>query len=133
LTRLSEPPPQPKIPKDIGWATPILILSPIAYTSFANFDAGVQQSLSWLLWNGSFSALGAAVALGHPLTIIPAFVAAPLTSLNPLIAAGIVAGIVQACIRKPNVRDFENVSEDVFSIKGFWHNKVTRILLIVLL
>lgn len=133
LKRLSERPPKSNIPKYIGWAIPILILSIIAYTFFANFDAGVQQSISWILWNGSFSALGAAVALGHPLTIITAFVAAPLTSLNPLIAAGIVAGIVQAFIRKPNVRDFENVSEDVFSIKGFWHNKVTRILLIVLL
>src|SRR5690625_2667710 len=133
LKRLSERPPKSNIPKYIGWAIPILILSIIAYTFFANFDAGVQQSISWILWNGSFSAIGAAIAFGHPLTIISAFVAAPLTSLNPLIAAGIVAGIVQAFIRKPNVRDFENVSEDVFSIKGFWHNKVTRILLIVLL
>jgi len=133
LKRLSERPPKSNIPKYIGWAIPILILSIIAYTFFANFDAGVQQSISWILWNGSFSALGAAIAFGHPLTIISAFIAAPLTSLNPLIAAGIVAGIVQAFIRKPNVRDFENVSEDVFSIKGFWHNKVTRILLIVLL
>lgn len=133
LKRLSERPPKSKLPKIIGWAIPIIILSIIAYTFYANFDAGVQQSISWILWNGSFSAIGAAIAFGHPLTIISAFVAAPLTSLNPLIAAGIVAGIVQAFIRKPNVRDFENVSEDVFSIKGFWHNKVTRILLIVLL
>lgn len=133
LNRLSERPPKSKIPKYIGWAIPILILSIIAYTFFTNFDAGIQQSISWILWNGTFSAIGAAIALGHPLTIIIAFVAAPITSLNPLIAAGIVAGIVQAYIRKPNVRDFENVSEDVFSIKGFWKNKVTRILLIVLL
>src|SRR5690625_1033250 len=106
LKRLSERPPKSNIPKYIGWAIPILILSIIAYTFFANFDAGVQQSISWILWNGSFSALGAAIAFGHPLTIISAFIAAPLTSLNPLIAAGIVAGIVQAFIRKPNVRDF---------------------------
>lgn len=133
LKRLSERPPKSKLPKIIGWAIPIIILSIIAYTFYANFDAGVQQSISWILWNGSFSALGAAVAFGHPLTIITAFVAAPITSLNPLIAAGIVAGLVQAYIQKPNVRDFENVPEDVFSIKGFWKNKVTRILLIVLL
>ena len=133
LKGLSERPPKSNIPKYIGWAIPILILSIIAYTFFTNFSAGIEQSISWILWNGSFSALGAAIALGHPLTIITAFVAAPITSLNPLIAAGIVAGLVQAYIRKPNVRDFENVSEDVFSIKGFWRNKVTRILLIVLL
>src|SRR5699024_433642 len=73
LKRISERPPKSNIPKYIGWAIPILILSIIAYTFFANFDAGVQQSISWILWNGSFSALGAAVALGHPLTIITAF------------------------------------------------------------
>lgn len=133
LKRLSERPPKSKIPKYIGWAIPILILSVIAYTFFSNFSAGIQQSISWILWNGSSSALGAAIALGHPLTIITAFVAAPITSLNPLIAAGLFAGIVQAYIRKPNVRDFENVSEDVFSVKGFWRNKVTRILLIIVL
>lgn len=133
LKRLSERPPKSKIPKLIGWSIPILILSIIAYTFYSNFSAGIEQSVSWILWNGSFSALGAAIAFGHPLTIITAFVAAPITSLNPLIAAGIVAGIVQAYIRKPSVRDFENVSEDVFSVKGFWRNKVTRILLIVLL
>src|SRR5699024_279522 len=82
---------------------------------------------------GSFSALGAAVAFGHPLTIITSFVAAPITSLNPLIAAGIVAKLVQAYVQKPNVRDFENVQEDVFSIKGYWKNKVTLIFLIILL
>lgn len=133
LKRLSERPPKSNLPKYIGWAIPILILSIIAYTFFTNFSAGIEQSISWILWNGSFSALGAAIALGHPLTIITAFVAAPITSLNPLIAAGIVAGLVQAYIRKPNVRDFENIAEDVFSFKGFWRNKVTRILLIVLL
>ena len=36
-------------------------------------------------------------------------------------------------LRRPNVRDFENLSEDVHSLKGFWNNKVTRILLVVVL
>ncbi|RSL32332.1 TraB/GumN family protein [Salibacterium salarium] len=120
-------------PKIIAWAIPILILAIIGYTFYSNPSAGLQQSISWLLWNGSFSALGTAVALGHPLAIFTAFIAAPLTSLNPLIAAGWFAGIVQAYIRRPNVEDFESLSEDVHSVKGFWGNKVTRILLIVVL
>lgn len=133
LARLSETPKKSKVPKIIGWAIPLLILAVIAYTFYANPSAGFQQSISWVLWNGIVSAIGAAAAFGHPLTILSAFVAAPLTSLNPLIAAGWVAGIVQALIRRPHVRDFENLSEDVFNFKGFWHNKVTRILLIVVL
>lgn len=133
LERISKVPPKSKVPKMIAWIIPILILAVIVYTFIANPAAGLQQTISWVLWNGSFAGLGALIALGHPLTIITAFVAAPITSLNPLIAAGWFAGIVQAFIHKPNVGDFENLTQDVFSVKGFWHNKVTRILLIVVL
>ncbi|SFD70267.1 pheromone shutdown-related protein TraB [Lentibacillus persicus] len=131
LKQLNERPPKSKVPKIIAWSIPILIISIIAYTFFNNPSAGWQQTVSWILWNGSLSAVGTAIALGHPLTILTAFLAAPISSLNPLIAAGWFAGIVQAFIRKPHVGDFEELSEDVHSVKGFWHNKVTRILLIV--
>ncbi|TFJ91971.1 TraB/GumN family protein [Lentibacillus salicampi] len=133
LQRLSARPPKSKVPKIIGWSIPILIIAIIAYTFMTNPAAGWQQTVSWILWNGSLSALGTAIALGHPLTILTAFLAAPISSLNPLIAAGWFAGIVQAMIRKPHVSDFEQLAEDVHSVKGFWHNKVTRILLIVVL
>jgi pheromone shutdown-related protein TraB len=133
LKRLTQLPAKSKAPKIIGWAIPILILAIVAYTFFANPQAGVQQTLSWVLWTGSFAALGTALALGHPLTIITAFFAGPIGALHPLIAAGWIAGIVQAYIRRPSVKDFESLSEDVLSIKGFWNNKVTRILLIVVM
>ncbi len=133
LKKLTSLPPKSKAPKIIGWSIPILILAIIAYTFIANPDAGLQQTLSWVLWNGGLSALGAALALGHPLTILTAFIAAPITSLNPLLAAGWFAGIAQAFLVKPNVSDFEKLTEDVFTFKGFWRNKVTRILLIVVL
>lgn len=133
LARLSQKPVKKSwIPKTIGWSIPVLILAAIIYTYIMSPSTGLHQSVSWILWNGSLSALGAALALAHPLTILTAFVAAPFTSLNPLIAAGWVAGIVQALIQRPHVGDFENLSEDVHSVKGFWHNKVTRILLIVI-
>ncbi|MFE8694746.1 TraB/GumN family protein [Cytobacillus sp. FJAT-53684] len=133
LASLNELPAKSKAPKIIGWLIPIFIISIIAYTFYSNPAAGLQQTLSWVLWHGSFSALGAAIAFGHPLTILTAFVAAPITALDPITAAGWFAGIVQAYFRRPSVRDFENLSEDVFSFKGFWHNKVTRVLLVVVL
>lgn len=133
LEVLSQKPPKSIVPKIIGWAIPLLIISVIAYTFFANPSAGFDQAFSWILWNGSLAAIGAAVAFGHPLAILAAFIAAPITSLYPLLAAGWVSGIVQAYIRRPNVGDFETLSEDVFTIKGFWDNKVTRILLVVVL
>ena len=133
LKQLTKQPPKSKAPKMLLWLIPIFIIAVIAYTFFTNPSAGLQQTVSWILWNGSFSALGTIIAWGHPLAVITAFVAAPITSLSPVLAAGWFAGFTQAYIRRPNVRDFESLSEDVFTIKGFWRNKVTRIFLIVLL
>ncbi|CAM3799064.1 TraB/GumN family protein [Mesobacillus thioparans] len=133
LKKLRALPPKSNWPKIIGWSIPVIILAIIVYTFAANPTAGFSQTVSWILWNGSLSALGAAIAMGHPLTILTAFIAAPITSLNPLLAAGWFAGLTQAYIRRPNVKDFESLSEDVFSVKGFWRNKVSRILLIVVL
>ncbi|GEL76397.1 TraB/GumN family protein [Tenuibacillus multivorans] len=133
LKQLSKVPPKSKKPKIIAWAIPLLILSVIVYTFFNNPSAGMYQAISWILWNGSLSAIGTAVAFGHPLAILTAFLVAPISSLNPLLAAGWFAGFVQAFVRKPSVSDFEKLSEDVHTIKGFWNNKVTRILLIVVM
>lgn len=133
LAEISKLPPKSKAPKVIAWMIPIFIVALIAYTFYANPEAGVQQTISWILWNGSFSALGATIAFGHPLAILTAFLVAPLSSLSPLMAAGWFAGFVQAYFQRPNVGDFENLSEDVYTVKGFWGNKVTRILLIVAL
>ena len=133
LEALSQTPPKSIVPKILGWAIPLLIVALIVFTFIANPSAGFDQALSWVLWTGTLAAIGAAVAFGHPLAILSAFVAAPFTALHPLIAAGWVSGIVQAYIRRPNIGDFETLSEDVFSIKGFWHNKVTRVLLVVVL
>ncbi|WAA13340.1 TraB/GumN family protein [Fervidibacillus halotolerans] len=133
LRKLTEVPPKSKKPKVIAWAIPLIIIGLIVYSFLTNPSTGFQQMVSWLLWNGSLSAIGAAAAFAHPLAILTAFVAAPITSLNPFLAAGWFAGFVQAIVRKPNVQDFENMSEDVTTVKGFWKNKVTRILLIIIL
>lgn len=133
LASLNTVPPKSNVPKIIGWSIPVLILALIVYTFLANPSAGLAQTMSWILWHGSLSAVGAALALAHPLTILTAFAAAPITSLNPILAAGWFAGITQAYVRRPSVKDFETLSEDVFTVKGFWRNKVSRILLIVVL
>lgn len=130
LKRLVQLPPKSKAPQIIGWSIPILILAIIAYTFIQDPSAGLQQSISWVLWTGSLSAIATALAFGHPLAILTSFVAAPLTTLNPVLASGWFAGFVQAYFSRPNVRDFESLTEDVFSLKGFWNNKVTRVLLV---
>jgi pheromone shutdown-related protein TraB len=133
LQALTKTKPKSKTPQIIGWAIPVLIVALIAVTFFLNPSAGWDQAISWILWTGITAAIGAAAALAHPLAILSAFVAAPITTLHPLLAAGWVSGIVQAYIKRPSVADFETLSEDVFSIKGFWRNKFTRVLLVIIL
>ncbi|WP_026907974.1 TraB/GumN family protein [Paucisalibacillus globulus] len=132
LEQLSKLPPKSKIPKIIGWSIPIFIISLIVFTFMTNAEAGMAQIISWVLWNGSLSALGTLIAFGHPLAVVTAFIAAPITSLEPFLAAGWFAGFVQAYFKRPNVNDFEKLSDDVHSLKGFWNNKVTRVLLVVI-
>jgi pheromone shutdown-related protein TraB len=133
LHALTKTKPKSKTPQIIGWAIPVLIVALIVFTFFLNPAAGMDQAISWILWTGITAAIGAAAALAHPLAILSAFIAAPITTLHPLLAAGWVSGIVQAYIKRPSVADFETLSEDVFSIKGFWRNKFTRVLLVIIL
>ncbi|MDN7245129.1 TraB/GumN family protein [Planococcus shenhongbingii] len=133
LKALSEVPPKSKWPKILGWALPILLIALLAITFYNNPQAGIDGTISWILWTASLGAIGAALAFGHPLAILTAFVGGPVGALHPLLAAGWFSGLMQAYIRRPNVGDFETLSKDVFTIKGFWDNKVTRVLLVVVL
>ncbi len=116
----------------LKYVVPIAIVLMIAYTIIKNRDVGLQQIRSWILWNGGLSAIGVILALGHPLSVLTAFIASPITSLNPLLASGWFAGLVEATIRKPKVKDFEDLSEDTSSFTGFWKNRVTRTLMVVI-
>jgi pheromone shutdown protein TraB len=90
----------------------------------------VNMLAKWFLISGTLSALGVAVALGHPLSIITAFIAAPFTALNPAIAVGWVAGYVELKMRKPRVVDFKNLMK-LKKTSDYWSNRVTRLILVV--
>jgi pheromone shutdown-related protein TraB len=132
LTALTKIPPSSKWLKVLVWAIPLAIIAIIASTFRYSPPAGYDQITQWVLWNGSLSALGALIAMAHPLSILTAFIAAPISSLNPLLAAGWFAGIVEALIRRPRVEDFEQLG-NITSLKDFFYNQVTKILLIVAL
>ena len=133
LVKLSQIQPPSRISRAIGWAIPILILLLIASTFSADRGAGLDQMAAWIIWNGSLAALGALLAFAHPLAILTAFVVSPISSLNPLLAAGWFAGLTEAIVKKPLVQVFEIMAQDINSIKGFWNIKVTHILLVVAL
>ena len=132
LAELNAMPPKSPVTGFLKWFIPICICGLIVYGfSRGGMSAGADMVTWWVLANGILAGLGALIALGHPLTILASIVAAPLTSLNPMIAAGWVSGLVEAFSRKPKVIDFENLPNDILSVKGFWRNKVTRVLLVV--
>ena len=133
LAELESVPPTGKAVEWLKWGIPALIIALIVYGFFTvDTDVSIEMIQRWVLINGTLSALGTAAAFGHPITIAVAFIAAPFTSLNPTIAAGWVAGLVEALLRKPQVRDFENLADDITHLKGFWQNNITRILLVVI-
>ena len=86
----------------------------------------------WFIIHGVLSALGAAIARGHPLSILTAFVAAPFTSLEPFFAPGWFAGLVEAKLRMPVIKDFHELRK-IESLREFWNNKVIRLLMVVAL
>ncbi len=121
------------IMKTIGYAIPIAVILLMAYIFYTgSIEQGIDALKWWFLINGSLSALFTLIARGHIFSIIAAFFAAPITSLNPAIAAGWVAGYVEAKVRTPTVKDFKELSK-LDSFKSFWNNRVIRLLMVVAL
>lgn len=127
-------PPISGIWKIIGWSIPAAILLSIAIIGFRQgaSEAGAN-AMYWILANGIPSAIGALLAWAHPATVISAFAAAPITSLTPVIGAGYVCAFVQVMTRPPMVKEFENVSNDIGNLRGWWRNKLLRIFLVFIM
>jgi pheromone shutdown-related protein TraB len=131
IDELSIVPEKTKLSKVLPWLIPAIVVGLFIYGFMTgNTEQLANAAVAWVLANGVLSALGAIIAFGHPLTVLAAFVAAPITSLNPTIGAGFVTGIVQAFVAPPQVKDMENVSEDIAGLKGWWRNRLTRVLLV---
>jgi pheromone shutdown-related protein TraB len=129
---LSHMPPRTLWPQLIPWAILVLVVTGFAIGFSRSPELGWSLVLTWVVINGGLAALGALAARAHPLTILSAMVAAPLTSLNPTIAAGMVTGLVESWLRKPRVADLERLHADAMTFKGWYANPATRILLVFL-
>ena len=132
IDRLDQLPPPAKWPKVIPWLIAALVLIGFVVGFMRSPDLGWQLISTWVLINGTLSAIGAALAWAHPLTIATAFIAAPITSLNPTIGAGMVTAAVEIWLHKPTVSDFESLRKDTTSLRGWWKNRVSRTLLVFL-
>lgn len=120
--------------KLLGWLIPVVIILSLVLIGLRQGMGELSaNALYWILANGIPAAFGGILALGHPVTIVTAFAAAPFTSLTPLIGVGYVCAFVQIMLCPPLVREFENVSKDIGTFKGWWNNKLLRIFLVFLL
>lgn len=132
INELQEIPSPKRWLRYVPWFIAGIILTGFVLGFSRSSELGWQLISSWFLINGTLTAIGTAIARGHPITIAASFVAAPFTSLNPTIGAGFVAAAVELWIRQPKVQDFSTLRHDVAQWQGWWKNRVSRTLLVFL-
>ena len=134
LDELDVIPPVSSLWKVVGWSIPAIVVGSLLAIGFQKGAlAAGENALFWVLANGIPSAIGGALALAHPFTILTAFGAAPFTSLTPVIGVGYVTAFVQAYVQPPVVREFQTVAEDIAVPRRWWSSRLLRIFLAFLL
>ena len=131
LSEISQVPKPSKAGKVLSWMVPIAIVAVIV---LAGVLKGYHESLRYfLVWAGSNAVATmffSIISLAHPLNWFVAAITAPIAVLSPILGVGMVTGIVEASLRKPLVKDFENLSDDVSSFKGWFRNRVLHAFMI---
>jgi pheromone shutdown-related protein TraB len=126
-------PPTKASSKILTYIFPLSIVALIVITMIMSPNMALNTIIKFIVFNGSLAALGTLLAFGHPVSIITAFIAAPIGILSPVLATGWFAGIAEATMRKPKVTDFMNLQDEAMHLKGWWKNRVLRILLVVMM
>lgn len=134
LTPLETIPAESKVATAVGWALPLLLIGALLYIGVTQGMAAFGQNLAfWFLAGAVLSAVGAILALAHPLTILASFVTAPYATLNPLIGVGYIAALVQVYVHPPTVKQLQTVGDDIGQFKQWWQNRLLRVLLVFIL
>ena len=132
LESLDQVPSPSRWPRRFAWSVVALVVVGFTIGFNRSPELGWQLVADWVFINGGLSALGALIAGGHVITVLTAFCAAPLTSLNPTIGAGVVTAGVEMYVRRPTVGDFAALRSDTLSFSGWRANRVARTLLVFL-
>lgn len=133
LAALERTPPSRRWYKLLPWLIVLLVFTGFLLGFARSPELGLRLVVEWILINGGLAALGCLVAGAHPLTTAGSFLAAPLTSLNPTVGVGMVAGLLEAALRKPTVADFARLRQDTTSLRGWRQNRVARTFLVFFL
>jgi pheromone shutdown-related protein TraB len=126
--------PAPKWPKYLAVGVMLAIFVAIGFLFYRNATMGWHALRDWVIYTAVLSALGAAVAGGHPLSVLTAAVMGPLKPLRPPgLSSGVFAGMAEVWLRKPRVADFQSLRKDLLHVSGWWRNRVARTLLVFML
>ncbi len=131
LSAISQPPAPSKAGKIAGWSIPVLLVAFVVYSCFTfGFEQGIRYFVTWACCNAATTMIFAVLSNAHPLNWLVAAVTAPISVMSPVLGVGIFTGITESQLRKPAVKDFEKMPEDVSSFKGWFKNKVLHALLV---
>jgi pheromone shutdown-related protein TraB len=132
LGELKKTPPPSRWPRWIGYGVLALIVAAIVFAFTRGTQLGADALRDWILFTGIGAALGAAIGGGHPLTVLTAFIVAPLKPFRPLVPSGAISAAAEMWLHRPRVADFESLRDDVIEWQGWWKNRVSRTLLVFL-
>jgi len=115
--------------KLISYGIPTFIVAGLGYSFYQiGFTTGITGVKFWILSNGLLAFTGAIIARSHINTWITSFLAAPLTSLDPALGAGMVAAYAEGKMYPPTVEEMEEVTK-VKKYRDLWGNQAGRVLL----
>jgi len=133
LSELDQLPKRSTVTKALPWALPLIMVAAIA--GVLSTTSGVDWIEFFTVWtaaNAAFAALACLLARGHPLAVLTAALASPITSLNPALAAGWFAGYVQLKVAEPTAADLQAFLK-LDDMKAFWTNPAGKVLLVTAL
>lgn len=133
MDEISELPKKKHTASFIALGILIVFLAILSVIFFKNPLAGVENIVWWLILTCGLGGLGALIAGGHPVTILASIVGAPIGAALPFLSTGMISGFVEAKMRKPKGKDFNNLQTDIFKISRWWKNGILRIFLVFLL
>ena len=125
--------PNKKGNKWTGFILPGILILFITIVTLKSPEMGVGQLISWILTSSTLASIGALLSLAHPVTIVVTFATTWIGILSPVLAVGFFSALTEAYFRPPLSSQFASLSEDVKSFKGWYRNRVLRIVLVFFL
>ena len=133
ISELSIVPKGGRVLKTISLAIPVVLMGLLGWFAYNGDLASIKENgIYWFAGNFIGAALFCMLAGGHPIAILVAALASPITSLNPALAAGWFAGYAQMKVKEPTGEDLTEFLK-LDSAKLFWTNRAGRILLVTAL